>query len=87
MVEKRKKLSLTDSTIAQLKALEEAIRERNKVALAVYDSVRKRIMLSGDAAASDVQIAQRDQASVFLKEQDDEFGRLSSRSGSGGQEQ
>jgi hypothetical protein len=43
LVDKRKKLSLADSTVAQLKTLEKVIKERNAPTLAMYDSVRRRI--------------------------------------------
>lgn len=43
LVDKRKKLSLADSTVAQLKALEKAIKERDVQSLAMYDSLRRRI--------------------------------------------
>ena len=39
LVDKRKKLSLADSTVNQLKALDKKISERNKPLLAQYDSV------------------------------------------------
>ena len=41
LVDKRKKLSLTDSQVAPLKTLELKIYERNGALLAQYDSVRK----------------------------------------------
>jgi hypothetical protein len=43
LVDKRKKLSLADSTVAQLKALEKANKAHNVETLAMYDSVRRRI--------------------------------------------
>ena len=46
LVDKRKKLALADSSIAQLKALEKNIKARNAPTLAMYDSVRKRIVAS-----------------------------------------
>lgn len=41
MLDKRKKLALTDSQVAQLKALQQRIADRNKPLLATYDSVRR----------------------------------------------
>lgn len=41
LVDKRKKISLADSTVAQLKALGKQIDDRNKSFFASYDSVRK----------------------------------------------
>jgi hypothetical protein len=41
LVDKRKRISLADSQVAQLKAIEKKIRERNAPVLAEYDSVRK----------------------------------------------
>jgi hypothetical protein len=41
MVDKRKKLALSDSQVVQFKALEQKIRERNKALLTEYDSVRR----------------------------------------------
>lgn len=46
LVDKRKKLALADSSVAQLKALEKNIKARNAPTLAMYDSVRKRIVAS-----------------------------------------
>lgn len=46
LVDKRKKLALADSSVAQLKVLEKAIKARNAPTLAMYDSVRKRIVAS-----------------------------------------
>jgi hypothetical protein len=43
MVDKRKKLSLADSQVAQMKALEKTIKERNAALVAQYDSVRGEI--------------------------------------------
>lgn len=51
LVDKRKKLSLGDSTVTQLKALEKAIKERNALTLSMYDSVRRKI--SGSFAQDD----------------------------------
>ncbi|MFI5310818.1 MAG: hypothetical protein ACHQQ3_06265 [Gemmatimonadales bacterium] len=42
-VDKRKKLSLPDSIVSQLKVLEKTFKERNAPVLAMYDSVRRRI--------------------------------------------
>ena len=116
LVDKRKKLALADSTVNQLKALEKAIKERNKQPLAMYDSVRKRINNSVTAATPELQMessqntlglrnlvtqmrdqrtkdveeamtlvpdAQRKQAGEFLKDQSEEFDRISG-SGRGG---
>lgn len=53
LVDKKKKVSLADSTVAQLKAIAKKIDERNKPFYASYDSVRKWTMpLSSGAAAS-----------------------------------
>jgi hypothetical protein len=41
LISKRKKASLADSTVAQLKAIEKKINERNAPFFATYDSVRK----------------------------------------------
>lgn len=41
LVDKKKKISLADSTVAQLKALGKTIDDRNKSFFASYDSVRK----------------------------------------------
>ena len=41
LVDKRKKASLADSTVAQLKAIAKKIDERNKAFYATYDSVRR----------------------------------------------
>jgi hypothetical protein len=46
LVDKRKKLALSDSSVALLKALEKAIKTRNAPTLAMYDSVRKKIVAS-----------------------------------------
>jgi hypothetical protein len=43
LVDKRKKLSLSDSTVAQLKALEKVFKQRDSQTVAMYDSVRRRI--------------------------------------------
>ena len=43
LVEKRKKFSLSDSAVAQLKALQKSIKERDAQTLAMYDSVRRRL--------------------------------------------
>lgn len=43
LVDKRKKLSLADSQVAQMKALEKTIKERNAPLIAQYDSVRGEI--------------------------------------------
>jgi len=41
MLDKRKKLALTDSQVAQLKAIQQRIADRDKPLLATYDSVRR----------------------------------------------
>jgi hypothetical protein len=41
LVDKRKRITLADSQVAQLKAIEKTIRDRNAPILAEYDSVRK----------------------------------------------
>jgi hypothetical protein len=41
LVDKRKRVTLADSQVTQLKAIEKAIRDRNAPILAEYDSVRK----------------------------------------------
>src|SRR6202166_1923887 len=46
LVDKRKKLALTDSSVAQLKSLEKIIKARNAPTLAMYDSVRRKIVSS-----------------------------------------
>jgi hypothetical protein len=46
LVDKRKKLSLSDSVVTQLKAFEKTFKERNAPTVAMYDSVRRRIALS-----------------------------------------
>jgi hypothetical protein len=43
LIDKRKKLSLADSQVTQLKALDKKIGERNAAIYAEYDSVRKEI--------------------------------------------
>ena len=43
LVDRRKKLTLSDSLVDQLKALAKTIKDRNAPAIAMYDSVRKRI--------------------------------------------
>lgn len=43
LVDRRKKLSLPDSAVNQLKALEKVFKERNAPTVAMYDSVRRRI--------------------------------------------
>jgi hypothetical protein len=53
LVDKRKKLALADSSVAQLKALEKNIKARNAPTLAMYDSVRKRIIASLALDATD----------------------------------
>jgi hypothetical protein len=44
LIDKRKKLALADSSVTQLKALEKSFKARNAPTLAMYDSVRKRIV-------------------------------------------
>jgi len=41
LIDKKKKASLADSTVAQLKAVEKKIKERNASFYAAYDSVRR----------------------------------------------
>ena len=53
LVDKRKKLALADSTVAQLKALEKSFKVRNAPTLAMYDSVRRRIITSLALDATD----------------------------------
>jgi len=53
LVDKRKKLALADSAVAQLKTLEKSIKARNAPTLATYDSVRKRIVASLALDATD----------------------------------
>ena len=53
LVDKRKKLALADSSVAQLKALEKSIKARNAPTLAMYDSVRKRIVAALALDATD----------------------------------
>jgi hypothetical protein len=53
LVDKKKKASLADSTVAQLKALAKKLDERNKQFYATYDSVRKLTLpLASNASAS-----------------------------------
>jgi len=54
LIDKKKKASLADSTVAQLKAVEKKINERNAAFFASYDSTRKWTMplASGSAASS-----------------------------------
>jgi hypothetical protein len=63
LVDKRKKLALADSSVAQLKALEKSIKARNAPTLAMYDSVRKRIVaaLALDATNATPALQQQDQ--------------------------
>ena len=52
LVDKKKKASLADSTVSQLKALEKKINDRNTQFFATYDSVRKwTVPLASGAAA------------------------------------
>lgn len=44
LVDRRKKLGLADSTVSQLKALEKVLKDRNAQTVAMYDSVRRRIV-------------------------------------------
>lgn len=44
LVDRRKKLAIPDSTVSALKALEKAFKERNAPTVAMYDSVRRRIV-------------------------------------------
>ncbi|HEY5439861.1 MAG TPA: hypothetical protein VIJ90_01140 [Gemmatimonadaceae bacterium] len=48
LISKRKKVPLADSTVAQLKAVEKKINDRNVQFFATYDSVRKWTMPIGD---------------------------------------
>lgn len=43
LVDKRKKIGLTDETVAQLKTLAATIKERNTLVLSAYDSVRRKV--------------------------------------------
>jgi hypothetical protein len=43
LVDKRKKVGLSDETVAQLKTLAAAIKDRNKLVLSAYDSVRRKV--------------------------------------------
>ncbi len=53
LISKRKKVPLADSTVAQLKAVEKKINDRNVQFFATYDSVRKwTIPLASGAASS-----------------------------------
>jgi hypothetical protein len=53
LVDKKKKISLADSTVAQLKALSKQIDDRNKAFFSAYDSVRKwTIPLASGSAGS-----------------------------------
>jgi hypothetical protein len=51
LVDKRKKLSLVDSQVAQMKVLEKKIKERNAALLAQYDSVRDEMRFGNVAPA------------------------------------
>jgi hypothetical protein len=53
LVDRRKKLSLADSTVSQLKALEKVVKERNALMVAMYDSVRRRIVATNQQAISE----------------------------------
>jgi hypothetical protein len=53
LLDKRKKLSLPDSVVAQLKVLEKTIKDRSAPTLAMYDSVRRRINSSLAQEVSD----------------------------------
>jgi hypothetical protein len=53
LVDKRKKLALADSAVAGLKALEKSIKARSAPTLAMYDSVRRRIITSLSLDATD----------------------------------
>jgi len=53
LVDRRKKLSLADSTVSQLKALEKAAKERSALMVAMYDSVRRRILATNQQAISE----------------------------------
>jgi hypothetical protein len=46
LVDKRKKLALTDSQVLRMKAVEKLVKERNAPLLAEYDSVRREILVS-----------------------------------------
>ena len=52
LVDKKKKASLPDSTVAQLKAVEKKINDRNAQFYATYDSVRKWTVPLASGAAS-----------------------------------
>jgi hypothetical protein len=52
LIDKRKKASLADSTVAQLKAVEKKIKDRNAPFFATYDSVRKWTMPLADKPSS-----------------------------------
>ena len=52
LINKRKKIPLADSTVAQLKAVEKRINERNAQFFSTYDSVRKWTMPIGDNATT-----------------------------------
>lgn len=52
LVDKKKKASLADSTVAQLKALSKQFDERNKTFYATYDSTRKWTIPVSDNVAS-----------------------------------
>ena len=63
LVGKRKKLALADSSVAQLKTLEQSIKARNAPTIAMYDSVRRRIIqsLALDATDATPALQQQDQ--------------------------
>jgi hypothetical protein len=52
LIDKKKKASLPDSTVAQLKAVEKKLNDRNAPFFASYDSVRKWTMPLASGAAS-----------------------------------
>jgi hypothetical protein len=53
LIDKRKKIPLADSTVAQLKAVQKKINDRNATFFATYDSVRKwTIPISAPSSAS-----------------------------------
>lgn len=63
LVDKRKKLALADSIVAQLKSLEKVFKARNAPTLAMYDSVRRKIIesLALDATDATPGLQQQDQ--------------------------
>jgi hypothetical protein len=50
LIDKRKRITLADSQVAQLKAIEKKIRDRNAPILAEYDSVRKEMRFPSSMA-------------------------------------